>query len=133
MTVKSGKFALAISALIISWVSPASAETTSEMRSYCRPISSATQLDNGTVQFDPTFNAGRCWGAFRLIQEAQRYRDYSDGPFTAICAPETSKLTQFIEIFVKYADDNPQDLHESWLPVAVNALARAFPCPKIVR
>jgi hypothetical protein len=47
-----------------------------------------------------------------------------------VCAPTTSTHRQVVRIIVKYIDDRPARLHESFLKLALEALQAAWPCKK---
>ena len=44
------------------------------------------------------------------------------------CTPLEVTAIQLAKVFVKYANDNPQDLHLSASSVVINAFVKAFPC-----
>ena len=46
----------------------------------------------------------------------------------SICAPEGFNGDQAIRIFVKYADEHPEELHNSAPSMVWDALHKAFPC-----
>lgn len=50
-----------------------------------------------------------------------------------ICAPGGSRgvtVGQFVDIAMKYLNDNPAELHKDADVLVLNALQQAFPCPK---
>ena len=113
--------------ILTFYVLPASAQSTSEMLSACRPIAQAPVSGEG-VAFQQTFESGLCWGAFATVQKIIRYADENGRLFFRVCAPASSRRTQLIAVFVRYAADNPQRLHEDYFPIALDSLQKAFPC-----
>ena len=105
----------------------ASAESASEMLSACRPIAQAPG-SRERIALQETFESGLCWGAFATIQKIARYADEKGRLFFRVCAPASSRRTQLIAVFVRYAADNPQRLHEDYFRIALDSLQEAFPC-----
>ena len=116
-------------AVSISIVSQANAQTAEEMKSNCETISTATELPDGQVAFEQTFASGVCWGSFGTLQILSAYVDSERTPILQFCAPPTSTLIQFVQIFSDYADNHPEDHNKDWNIVAQKALLQAFPCP----
>ncbi len=111
----------------------ASAETTEEMLSSCRPMAAADiRGDQVVIPHRSEF----CWGAFATVQKiigmilAQGQKPIIEGgqPTLGVCAPPSSNRTQLIAVFVAYAGQHPERLHEHFLNVALDALRGAFPC-----
>lgn len=79
---------------------------------------------------DQDFETGLCWGTMGTIQQVIGVvYEGTDQPMFKVCAPEHSKLSQIISVFVKFAQDNPQRLHENYFFFTLEALRTAFPCP----
>ena len=115
--------------LFISCCSSAFAETAQEMLSACRPIARANiSGDKGKVTGPDTFTAGKCWGAFTVIQSGIERADDSMLLIYNICPPAESTKTKLIAMFVDYAEKNPQRLQEDFFDVFIDALRKAFPC-----
>jgi hypothetical protein len=115
--------------LFISYSSSAFADTAQEMLSACKPIARANiSGDKGKVTGPDTFTAGKCWGAFTVIQNAIERVDDSMLLIYNICPPAESTRTQLISMFVDYAEKNPQRLQEDFFDVFIEALRKAFPC-----
>jgi len=100
--------------------------TTEEMASACRPVVSA-KVANETVAMPLTFEAGQCWGAFLSLQGVLT-ADVRIDQFFGICAPAQSTRTQFVAVFVRYADNHPEQLHTPFMETALASLKQAFPC-----
>ena len=102
------------------------AETAEEMLAACRALPKATVTDD-RVAIPQDFRSGVCWGAFGVIQHLV-VMAYQDGRrIHRACAPAESTRTQLIAVFVKFADDHPERLHEPFLDVALASLQGAFP------
>jgi hypothetical protein len=105
------------------------AETAQEMLLACRPIARANLPGGkGNVTGPDTFSAGKCWGAFTVIQNGIERVDDRMLLVYNICPPAGSNRTQLITMFVDYAEKNPQRLQEEFFDVFLDALRKAFPC-----
>ena len=121
------RFFLAI--LFFFCSSPAFAETAQEMLLACRPIAKANLPGSkGKVTGPDTFAAGKCWGAFTVIQNGIERVDDRILFVYNICPPAGTNRTQLIAMFVDYAEKNPQRLQEEFFDVFLDALRKAFPC-----
>jgi hypothetical protein len=115
--------------LLISCSSSAFAETAQEMLSACRPIAKANLPGaKGKATGPDTFTAGKCWGAFTVIQNGIERVDDRILLVYNICPPAETNRTQLIAMFVDYAEKNPQRLQEEFFDVFLDALRKAFPC-----
>jgi hypothetical protein len=115
--------------LFICCSSSAFADTAREMLSACRPIARANiSGGKGKATGPDTFEAGKCWGAFTVIQNAIERVDDRMLLIYNVCAPAESTRTQLIGMFVDYAEKNPQRLQEEFFDVFIDALRKAFPC-----
>jgi hypothetical protein len=47
-----------------------------------------------------------------------------------LCVPDDVRSTQLVRVFVKYADDHPEELHLAAPTVVWNSLHKAFPCAR---
>ena len=50
-------------------------------------------------------------------------------PSKWICAPDNMQVEQAVRVFLKYADNHPEDLHYPAANVVWLAMHDAFPCP----
>ncbi len=114
--------------LFIFWSSPVFADSAQEMLSACRPIARANTGDKRRVTIPDTFKAGKCWGAFTVIQNGIERVDDRMLLIYNICAPAEITRIQLIAMFVDYAEKNPQRLQEDFFDVFIDALRKAFPC-----
>ncbi len=119
------RFVLALA--LIVW-RPALGETALEMQSWCRQIVSGPILANDTVYVGTTFNDGVCWGSFAAIQQLSRIVDQNGIMLLRFCPPPDSTRVQFIKIFMRYADQHPEEAHHDFAKLALRALVEAFPC-----
>jgi hypothetical protein len=121
---------LVVVVLLLASVGTASAESSAEMLSSCKPLSEA-RVTGGSVEIRRDFPSGMCWGAFAVVHR-HIGTTYSEGQTdfnpAGVCAPPESRRTQLIAVFVDYARRNPQRLHEDFIDVALDALRAAFPC-----
>lgn len=105
------------------------AETTEEMVSSCKAISTATVIDR-KVTLPQDFASGVCWGAFGTIQTETAIVDKDTlKPLFHVCAPTEGTRTQLIQIFLVYAQAHPEEYQKDYFVVALTALQKAFPCP----
>jgi len=108
---------------------PGAAETAEVMASACRDVVSAP-VRGDNVHLNTTFDVGRCWGAFAVVQEVTRLavRQGSSERVFSVCSPAESTRTQLVAVFVQYVKQNPQRMHEEFFTVALDALRQGFPC-----
>lgn len=112
--------------LVLLWSSGANAESAQNFLAGCRRIVEAPTSD-GKVTLSGDVSEHRCWGAFAVLQELQRWK--SDGKrLLGACPPATSTRTQLIAIFVEYLNRRPERRHEDFVLVALDSLRSAFPC-----
>jgi hypothetical protein len=79
------------------------------------------------VQLLPTLDTGICWGAFNVLWSGI-YLVLGDKRMLPVCPPVGLQEVQLIKIFLKYADEHPEQLHQEFTLVALNSLTHAFPC-----
>jgi len=86
-------------------------------------------VEGKTVDFEPNFETGQCWGAFATLQRVSRYADRNNKILLPIgCSPPKSTRTQLIAIFVEYAKKHPEEWHVDFVDIALKAFRTAFPC-----
>jgi hypothetical protein len=104
--------------------------TASEVASWCQPYRSAL-LVNGTATVQQSALGQFCFGSFFTLA-AMTAIPGGDGadkpPALGICAPENSRTSDFIKIFLHYTDEHPEQGPESFLVVAITALQKTYPC-----
>jgi hypothetical protein len=106
------------------------AETTEEMVSSCKAISTTGQVVHGHVSLPQDFDSGVCWGAFATIQTVVAFVDpITLKHFFPVCVPAGSTRTQLIQIFLVYAEAHPEEYQKDYFVVALTSMSKAFPCP----
>lgn len=51
-------------------------------------------------------------------------------PKAKFCPPNGATIGQSRAVVIKYLDDRPEELHTPFLLLAIDALQKAWPCPK---
>jgi hypothetical protein len=65
------------------------------------------------------------------VQELSALVEQSDGPnLMGFCPPKEGTRWQLVQVFERYADNPPGQLHLTFGEVVVMALFEAFPCRK---
>jgi hypothetical protein len=116
-----------IATIMLNLSLPAKGETAQELVSQCNFISTVKRYEGGMYLPDSR-EVGICWGVFMAMQRMAVYGWNHNDRILGICSPPESTLTQMIEIFLKYARDRPERLHENGISIAWEALESAFPC-----
>jgi hypothetical protein len=109
---------------------PSRAEDRSALGVYqsCKAALDAQKLPNGDVIL-ATPNVAFCWGAFTVLRGVTSIATDNGATMALhVCAPYESTVPQYIRIFLKYVDDHPEEAHNDFDFVALNALIRVFPC-----
>jgi hypothetical protein len=118
-----------IASLIIlaAFQAPAKALTAEEVLPSCEAlIQQLRTLPNGNVF---VANDGfPCWYYFTAMQDLSRASDEGKSRILGVCAPPEGQLTQFIRVFIAYANQHPEQTHLPAAFVALAALRAAFPC-----
>jgi hypothetical protein len=103
-------------------------ETALEMQSWCKPFATAQLKQGGYFAMPPGNESQVCWGAFAAIQQLSSIV-YNDGKaMLGICARASSTRIQFIQIFLQYANQHPEQADMDFAGVARRALSEKFPC-----
>ncbi len=105
-------------------------ETAMQVQSWCKDIAAAKINQDGTFLLHRTADSGFCWGAFATIQILSKspVSRNNPTPMLGLCPPAQSTRIQFIKIFSKYVDENPNLGHVDFAHIALAALTDAFPC-----
>ena len=94
-----------LSTIIISilFVTPSFAESTQEMLSACKSLTTNIKMSGDKATISNTFDGGKCWGAFMAIQNMLYFYE-GDGttPTLGVCVPKEVTRTQLISMFVKH-------------------------------
>ncbi len=95
------------------------AETTEEMVSACKAISTA-QVTNQHISLPQDFDSGVCWGAFATIQTVMTLVDPTTSKhLLPACISAGSTRTQLIQIFLVYAQSHPEEYQKDYFVVAL--------------
>lgn len=113
--------------VLIGGAGAASAQTAQQLLSACRPVALGEVTAEG-VRFGRTFETGLCWGTFAMLQEVVVRGDEQRRPLLQACVPASSTRSQFVQVFVKYAEARPERLHEEGAAMALEGLQQAYPC-----
>jgi len=104
------------------------AETSEEMLSACRTISTA-KVSNGNIVMPEDFESGKCWGAFEVLQNLLRVENTSTKQsFFGVCMPEKATRTELIAIFIQYMGKHPEKYSDGFSFVVLSALWEPFHC-----
>ena len=121
--------ALAISVLAIAAPGHAqNLETTLEMQSWCKPFATIKVGEGRTFTMPSDYESRVCWGAFASIQELSRIVNDDGKPMIGFCTRSSSTRIQLIQIFLRYAQEHPEQANSDFAWVAGKALSEAFPC-----
>ncbi len=82
-----------------------------------------------------SFNVGFCAGFIDGVIQSQYMWEASDNlqkrdHAPSFCLPKESTNGQLLQIFIKYLDDHPEELHKPAALLLVQSLQKAFPCRK---
>ena len=127
---------LLLAFLVFSWVGPVKAATE---RNYnlgfgydlvrsCREAQRV--LRGGKFETDNGVVVGLCLGYVTAAESFHKLLTYSDKMEPEFCEPKGVQHPQRIDIFLKWADENPHKLHNTSSALWFDAFRDAFPCPK---
>jgi hypothetical protein len=72
------------------------------------------------------FSAGFCGGFIDGVIDSQTMQ----GRAPSFCLPQKGSNGQYVQVFLKYLDNHPQELHKPAALLLVESLVKAFPCGK---
>ena len=103
-----------------------------EMEANCRElVAGLKSRGNHQYDFPDNLNVGQCWGAFEVFQSLQRMQfKGTDATVLDICVPEKLRRLQYVKIFLKYAENHPENGHKDFGIEAWRAIHDTFPCKK---
>ncbi len=93
----------------------------------CRPVAAA-QIDGDKIYYKSSPSADRCFGVFLAAQRFTAATDDHRVRLLGICSPADARTTQYVRIFLNYADAHPERLNEDFAIVVLAALQNAWPC-----
>jgi len=123
------KPATVIAALLISLIicgsAGAQATTGQQIQDKCKAL----------VNQNSSFSGGFCAGFIDGVINSQWMWEASDkfhkqSHFLSLCLPQEGTNGQYLQVFLKYLDDHPEELHKPAALLLVESLAKAFPCGK---
>lgn len=115
-------FLLAISS------STAHPQTAGEMLRSCEILQRNAHIEGSSVFLPPDVDARQCWGFMAAVQQFSALADQNGKPLLNWCAPEDTKQSDIVRIFVDYARAHPDKVNLIAAAVAYNAMVDAFPC-----
>jgi hypothetical protein len=121
---------LGVAPLICLWSADdcvAGALSSNELLSSCKAVVRQTQFGGGDTISIP-YAGTKCWYYFSAVQDLATLADETATPYIRFCLPEESTLIQLIRVFVKYAADHPQALHQPPGQLWFRAFLNAYPC-----
>jgi len=87
------------------------------------PAKAAAIYDANEILFSCEQGHLRCIYYLAGVQDAWNNLDSKK-----FCMPDGVKLAELKEVFIKYANENPEKLHLAASSVVMNAFNKAFPC-----
>jgi hypothetical protein len=106
-----------------------SVDTALEVQSWCKSFADVKAGANESFAMPRDPRTELCWGAFLSIQQMSAIIDGNGRRVLSICPPASSTRIEYIEIFLRYAEQHPAEGEQAFAGVARRALAGAFPCP----
>lgn len=117
--------ALLVAIFLALYSSPAVADDLSIQRY----LSAAFILDASKDKpSEPDFRRGLCVGQMQMLY-LLAFGDYL-GSKARFCPPDGVTIDQTRKVVIKYIEDRPEQLHSPFLFLAIDALRKAWPCPK---
>jgi hypothetical protein len=108
--------------------STAQAQTAGEMLRSCEILQRNAHTEGSSVFLPPDVDARQCWGFMAAVQQFTTLADQNGKPLLNSRAPEDTKQSDIVRIFVDYARAHPDKMNLIAAAVAYNAMADAFPC-----
>ena len=112
-------------------VQRASGASAAELLSACEGFE-GIQSYGDVIRLPADSETARCYGYFEAFQDLSRYasdpNDLRGSAWLNICAPERSRLHQYVLIFIDYARSHPARLHEDASVIALQALLEVWRC-----
>jgi hypothetical protein len=98
--------------------------STTELVAECRNISVTEPSHSGDSE-----DLARCMSYLIGVIDGSSWGSHMDPKLFSVCIPVEVTQEELIRVFLKYADQHPENLH--WLPVkfVTEAFKAAYPCP----
>jgi hypothetical protein len=119
---------LALGIALLFCNSSARAQSADELLQACETLERTMTISGDKVSFAQTQPNYECWYFMGAVQQYATFVDPAGQVLLGACTGKTTKLTQLIPIFTKYARSHPQLLNEKAAVVAFQAMQSAFPC-----
>jgi hypothetical protein len=116
---------LALGIALLFCNSSARAQSANELLEACETLERTMTISGDNVSFAPNYE---CWYFMSAVQQYATFVDPAGQVLLGACTGKTTKLTQLIPVFTKYARSYPQLLNEKAAVVAFQAMQSAFPC-----
>lgn len=123
--------------VLLLWVSGGSAAhaanppmPTDKLIEYCKIVASGESFGSppGPEQYLKAQRYGLCLGYFQAFIE--RTLDTLPPHSQLLCLPDSVKNTELILVYIKYIDDNPNQIHKPASITLLDSLVKAYPCTK---
>lgn len=106
-------------------------DKTEELVRQCEPVlvaeAAVLREDRREVFAENQYDIGYCTGFFAAILDANFISQLTLGE-SLFCLPNGISISQMVKIYVRFADDHPETLHDR-IPITIAvALGQAFPC-----
>jgi Rap1a immunity proteins len=118
---------LASAALCLATAGPAAAITPKALLRSCEAVVAGSRVRQVAV-LDVPRTGLPCWYFMSAVQNMSVLIDQSGEPLLGICAPENTRLLDYVRTFVRYARRVPRGGQENAAALAVEALNATYPC-----
>jgi Rap1a immunity proteins len=114
--------------LTICGTARAQATTGQQIQNQCKALV-------GTRNPSDAFDGGFCPGFIDGVINSQSMWEANDKLLRrnhpqSFCLPQEGTNGEYLQVFVKYLDDHPEELHKPAALLLVQSLIKAFPCGK---
>jgi hypothetical protein len=93
-----------------------------ELRELCR------EFDPKTADYTAAYKIGQCRGIINGVVSAFNDTVHFFPPDLKFCTPHKVTSGQYIQIVLKFLNENPAQLHRSETHLILDALRKTFPC-----
>ncbi len=112
-----------VALFVLAMSLPAQAITGNKILEYCKK--KEVTKDSNIVDFQ---NDASCRGFIVGAVDGMHYFNLYLNLQNKFCFPKGVTSGQIRKVVVKYLEDNPQRLHEYYVPIIFSAMKEAFPC-----
>lgn len=107
--------------------SPTNIDTVGELREACGVL---RQGVDGVATEEQGQRAIACLNFVKAVVQSSQLTSLVDGGKPIMCPPEKSGAGQWSQIFLKWADEHPEEWHRAAPMGVLLSVPFAFPCPK---